>query len=311
MSEKITIPLLAKHPAPIDLGTPAAQASFHDYLELTKPRLSALSVVTALVGYFAARPPWNFLEMLYLLLGTMLAAGGVAVLNQWMESETDARMQRTADRPIPTGRVPTGSAFVLGTVMCTAGLGLLFVKINGTCAFLALMTYVFYLAIYTPAKKWSRWSTEIGAVAGALPPLIGATAADNGISPLSWILFGVLFFWQIPHFMAVAWTYRRDYAAVDFPMLPVLDASGARVARWSFINAVLLVAVSMLPALTGWCSRVYLGVALALGAWLLWRAAVFLRAAKRDIGARKLFFASIIYLPLLLGALVADRFIFS
>jgi protoheme IX farnesyltransferase len=194
--------------------------------------------------------------------------------------------------------------------MCSAGLGLLFMKTNGMCALFALLTYVCYLALYTPAKKWSRWSTEIGAVAGALPPLIGATAADNGISPLSWMLFGVLFFWQIPHFMAVAWTYRRDYAAADFPMLSVLDASGRRVARWAFINALLLVTVSVLPALTGWCSRAYLGVALALGAWLLWRAAVFLRAENRDASARKLFFATIIYLPLLLGTLVADRLMF-
>lgn len=286
------------------------KALIHDYLELTKPRLSTLSVVTALVGYYAARPPFSFWEPFYLLLGTGLAAGGVAALNQWMESETDARMQRTADRPIPAGRVATGSAFVLGAGMCMAGLAVLFGKINGVCAIFALLTYVFYLAIYTPAKKLSRWSTEIGAVAGALPPLIGAAAADNGISPLSWALFGVLFFWQIPHFMAVAWTYRRDYAAVNFPLLPVIDTGGARVARWSLINAVLLVAVSVWPALTGWCSRAYLGVALALGAWLLWRAVVFLRPATRDTAARKLFFATIIYLPLLLGALVADRLIF-
>jgi protoheme IX farnesyltransferase len=311
MSEKTAVPQFVKSPAPITFGAAASPASFHDYVELTKPRLSMLSVVTALVGYCAARPPWNFQEMICLLMGTMLAAGGVATLNQWMEIETDARMHRTADRPIPSGRVPAGSAFVLGAAMCTAGLGLLFAKTNGMCALLALLTYVSYLAIYTPAKKWSRWSTEIGAVAGALPPLIGATAADNGISPLSWMLFGVLFFWQVPHFMAVAWTYRRDYAAADFPMLSVLDASGKRVARWAFINALLLVAVSVLPALTGWCSMVYLGAAMTLGAWLLWRAAVFLRAANRDSGARKLFFATIIYLPLLLGSLVADRLIFS
>ncbi len=292
--------------------TPAAsRAGWRDYLELTKPRLSALSVITALVGYYAARPPWSLTEPLYLLLGTALAAGGVAALNQWMESETDARMQRTADRPIPTGRVPTGSAFVMGALMCCVGLGVLFGKIDGMCALFTLLTYVFYLAIYTPAKKWSQWSTEIGAVAGALPPLIGAAAADNGISPLAWMLFGVLFFWQIPHFMSVAWTYRKDYAAVNFPMLPVLDTTGRRVARWSFVNALLLVAVSLLPALTGWCSRAYLAAAAALGAWLLWRAAAFLRSATRDAAARKLFFASIIYLPLLLGALVADRLIFS
>ncbi|MGA3007030.1 MAG: heme o synthase [Opitutaceae bacterium] len=311
MTEDVTSPPILKHPAHITFSTPAARAGFHDYVELTKPRLSALSVVTALVGYGAARPPWNFSEMFSLLLGTMLAAGGVAALNQWMESGTDARMRRTADRPIPAGRVAGGSAFVVGAGMCTAGLGLLFAKINGPCALLALMTYVAYLALYTPAKKWSRWSTEIGAVAGALPPLIGATAADNGISPLSWMLFGILFFWQVPHFMAVAWTYRRDYAAAHFPMLSVLDGSGRRVARWAFVNSFLLVAVSALPGLTGACSRFYLSIALALGAWLLWRAVAFLRAADRDAAAKKLFFASIIYLPLLLGTLVADRLIFS
>ncbi|HTQ30587.1 MAG TPA: heme o synthase [Opitutaceae bacterium] len=288
----------------------ATQTGWRDYLELTKPRLSTLSVITALMAYYAARPPWSFWEPFYLLLGTALAAGGVAVLNQWMESETDARMRRTADRPIPTGRVPTGSAFVLGALMCSGGLGVLFGKINGMCALLALLTYVFYLAIYTPAKKWSQWSTEIGAVAGALPPLIGAAAADNGISPLGWMFFGVLFFWQIPHFMSVAWTYRRDYAAVNFPLLPVIDESGRRVARWSFVNSLLLVSVSVLPALTGWCGRAYLAAAAALGAWLLARAAAFLRPATRDAAARKLFFASIIYLPLLLGALVADRLLF-
>ncbi|MDE3084402.1 MAG: heme o synthase [Verrucomicrobiota bacterium] len=287
-----------------------SKASPRDYLELTKPRLSGLSVTTALVGYLIARPPWNFLEIFSLLLGTALAAGGVAALNQWIESETYARMRRTADRPIPAGRVPTGSAFVLGALLCAGGLGVLFVKNNGVCALLALLTYVFYLAIYTPAKKWSRWSTEIGAVAGALPPLIGAAAADGGISPLGWMLFGVLFFWQIPHFMAIAWTYRRDYAAVNFPMLPVLDESGAYVARWSFLNAVLLAAVSLLPAISGWCSEYYLGAALALNAWLLWRAAAFLRPATRDEAARKLFWCSITYLPLLLGTLLADRLIF-
>ena len=288
----------------------ASRAGWRDYLELTKPRLSGLSVITALLAYYAARPPWSFWEPVYLLLGTALAAGGVAVLNQWMENETDARMRRTADRPIPTGRVPTGSAFVVGGLMCSFGLGVLFGKINGMCALLALLTYVFYLAIYTPAKKVSQWSTEIGAVAGALPPLIGAAAADNGISPLGWMFFGVLFFWQIPHFMSVAWTYRRDYAAVHFPLLPVIDATGRRVARWSFINSLLLVIVSVLPALTGWCSRAYLAVAVGLGAWLLWRAAIFLRPATRDEAARRLFFTSIIYLPLLLGALVIDRMIF-
>jgi protoheme IX farnesyltransferase len=293
--------------------TPRAEASpqvrFHDYLELTKPRLSFLSVMTALVGYGAARPGWYPAEFFSMVIGTSLCAGGVAALNQWMERDTDARMQRTADRPIPSGKVATGSAFVIGWGLNMAGLALLFAKVNGAAAIFALLTIITYLAFYTPAKRWSRWSTEIGAVAGALPPLIGWAAAEAGIGPLGWILFGILLFWQIPHFMAVAWTYRNDYAAVDFPMLPVRDHEGGRVARWSLVNTIALVVVCALSTPLGYTSVPYLIVTLLLGAWFLRRAIVFLRPEGRDAAARKLFFASIIWLPLQLGALVADRFL--
>lgn len=286
------------------------KAGFGDYLELTKPRLSALSVITALVGYAAGRPPFLPGELLAVVIGTSLAAGGVAALNQWLEHETDARMKRTADRPIPTGKVPTGSAFVLGALMCATALGLIFVKVNGLAALFTLLTIISYLGWYTPAKRWSRWSTEIGALAGAFPPLIGWAAAEGRITALGWILFGILFFWQMPHFMAIAWTYRRDYAAVHFPMLPVRDESGAKVAAWSCANALALVVVSMLPAFCGLASGWYLAAAVLAGAWFGWRAVVFLRPAGRDLAARRLFFASIIYLPIVLGALVADRVIF-
>jgi len=288
----------------------AAQARFNDYLELTKPRLSFLSVMTALVGYAAARPGWFPLEFFSMVIGTSLCAGGVAALNQWMERDTDARMERTADRPIPSGKVATGSAFVLGWGLSMAGLALLFANVNGAAALFALLTVITYLAFYTPAKRWSRWSTEVGAVAGALPPLIGWAAAEGGIGVLGWILFGILFFWQIPHFMAVAWTYRRDYASVQFPMLPVRDHEGGRVARWSLINTVVLVAVSALPSFLALTSMYYLAVTVMLGIWFTVRAVAFMRAEGRDASARKLFFASIIWLPLQLGALVADRFLF-
>jgi heme o synthase len=284
-------------------------ARFSDYLELTKPRLSLLSVITALVGYLAARPPFLPIELLAVMLGTSLAAGGVAALNQWLEHETDAQMKRTADRPIPTGKVPTGSAFVLGCLMCMASLGILFVKVNGLAAAFTLLTIFFYLGWYTPAKRWSRWSTEIGALAGAFPPLIGWSAGEGRVSALGWILFGVLFFWQIPHFMAVAWTYRRDYAAVNFPMLPVRDEAGGRVAAWSLVTAIALVIVTFLPFALGLDTRYYAGATLVLGAWFLWRAIGFLRPEGRDLAARKLFLASIAYLPLQLGVLVADRVI--
>jgi protoheme IX farnesyltransferase len=287
--------------------TTAPQASFRDYLELTKPRLSMLSVITAMVGYFAARPPSNPPKLILLLVGTSLAAGGVAALNQWMEVETDSRMKRTADRPLPSGKVPTGSAFVLGWLMCTAALFLLFAKVDRMAALFTLLTIVSYLGWYTPAKRWSNWSTEIGAIAGAFPPLIGWCAGEGRVTSLGWILFGVLFFWQMPHFMAVAWTYRKDYSAVHFPMLPVRDESGVRVAAWSLVNAIALVIVSLLPVVLGHATKAYGLAAAVLGAWFLWRAIVFMRREGRDAAARKLFFASIIYLPIVLAALVADR----
>ena len=286
-------------------------AKFSDYLELTKPRLSMLSVMTALIGYLAARPVWSGSRFFFLVLGTSLAASGVAALNQFLEYETDAQMKRTAGRPIPAGKVATGSAFILGVLMCIASLFLLFAKVNPLAALFTLLTIVSYLCWYTPAKRWSRWSTEIGALAGAFPPLIGWAAGEGRVTALGWILFGVLFFWQIPHFMAVAWIYRRDYSVVDFPMLPVRDESGRWVAGWSLVTTVCLVVVSVLPTVLGLASVYYLGAAAACGAWFLWRAVLFLRAEGRDLAARKLFLASIAYLPLVLIALVADRLVFA
>ena len=289
------------------LAEPVARARFSDYLELTKPRLILLSVITAVVGYVVVRAPWEWGHFIATFVGTAACAGGVAALNQWMESDTDAQMRRTADRPIPAGRVAGGSAFVLGWLLCLGGLGLLFVRASALAALFALLTIITYLAFYTPAKRWSRWSTEIGAVAGAFPPLIGWAAAEGGVTALGWILFAVLLFWQIPHFMAVAWMYRQDYGRVHFPMLPVRDARGGKVAAWSLINTLALVAASAAPVLIGEASLIYLAITALLGAWFVWRALVFLRPASRDATARKLFFASIIWLPLQLGALVIDR----
>jgi protoheme IX farnesyltransferase len=284
-----------------------APAKFRDYLELTKPRLSLLSVITSMIGYFAARPASDPVKLTLLFVGTSLAAGGVAALNQWMEHDTDAQMKRTADRPIPSGKIPTGSAFVMGWLMCIAALFLLFGWVERLAALFTLLTIVSYLGWYTPAKRRSVWSTEIGAIAGAFPPLIGWSAGEGRVTALGWILFGVLFFWQVPHFMAIAWTYRRDYSAVHFPMLPVRDETGNRVAAWSLINAVALLVVSLLPVYLGLASKAY-GIAAALGgAWFVWRAIAFTRRDTREAMARKLFIASIIYLPVVLGALVADR----
>lgn len=289
--------------------SPASTARFADYLELTKPRLSLLSVITAVVGYFAALPVWDGSKFVFMLIGTCLAAAGVAALNQWMESDTDALMKRTAQRPIPAGKIATGSAFVLGWACCAAGLALLFSQVNGLSAFFALATIVSYLALYTPAKRFSRWSTEIGAVAGAFPPLIGWAASEHHNPVLGWALFGILFFWQVPHFMAIGWMYRADYEGVHFPMLPVRDASGAKVARWSLVNTVAAVLASGVTTFYGLTSWVYLGVTVLLGLWFVARALRFLRTEGREIAARKLFLASIAWLPVQLAALVADRWI--
>ncbi len=280
---------------------------FADYLELTKPRLSLLSVITALVGYLVVKAPWDWSHFLATMAGTSACAGGVAALNQWMERDTDAQMNRTSDRPIPSGKVPDGAAFVLGWGLCLGGLALLFALASALAATFALATIVTYLAWYTPAKRYARWSTEIGAIAGAFPPLIGFAAAHGGMEPLGWVLFGILAFWQIPHFMAIAWTYREDYGKVSFPMLPVRDSEGGKVARWSLVNTLALIIVSALPTFLGDASWYYFGATLLFGVWFLAKAIGFMRAEGRDLAARKLFFASITWLPLQLGALVIDR----
>lgn len=289
------------------VSPPSGGAKFGDYLELTKPRLSMLSVITALVGYLVVKAPWDWTHFILTLIGTSACAGGVAALNQWMERDTDAKMERTADRPIPSGKVPDGAAFVLGWGLCFGGCVVLFIWASALAATFALATIISYLAWYTPAKRTSRWSTEIGAIAGAFPPLIGYTAAHGGIEPLGWILFGVLFFWQIPHFMAIAWIYREDYSAVEFPMLPVRDRSGASVARWSLVNTLALIVVSATPTLIGATTWIYFAGTIVLGLWFLARAVQFLNPATRDRCAKKLFFASIGWLPLQLALLVIDR----
>ena len=294
-------------------GIPAAppRAMWRHYLELTKPRLSALSVSTAMLGYLAAVPHLEWLRTFHVVLGTGLCAAGVAALNQWMELETDALMKRTAGRPLPTGAVPPGTAFVIGWALCAAGLAVLFKLVNGMSAFLGLATIVAYLSIYTPAKRWSRWSTEIGAISGALPPMIGWAAAGRSNPELGWAMFAILYTWQMPHFFSLAWTYRHDYAAAGMPMLSVVDPSGRKVARRAFIWTVLLAVAGASPTLLGYCSWYYFAFAAVLGVWMLRHAVLFLDPARRDTEARRLFRVTLAYLPLLLGALVADRFLFK
>ncbi len=283
------------------------KSRYLDYWELTKPRLSMLSVITAIVGYLAALPTRDPGVLTTLIFGTSLAAGGAAALNQWMERVADAKMVRTRGRPLPAGLVTPEAALVFGLVLCLSGDLLLYVGVNGLAALLAVITQVAYLLAYTPLKKLTPWCTEVGAIPGALPPLIGWAAAESGISTLGWILFAILLFWQIPHFMALAWTFRKDYAQAGFPMGSVIDPSGRRIARQSFLFTSLLFACSLLPAFLGFTTVFYTCLATVLGLWFLFAATRFLLAIDRGKAARRLFLASIAYLPILLGGLVLDR----
>ena len=279
------------------------------YYELTKPRLSLLSVITALIGYLAALPEHDLLLLFHFLTGTALCAAGAATLNQWYERDTDAIMERTRERPLPAGHVSPATALWLGLALSVVGVGQLWWGANLLAGALGLATILSYIVIYTPMKRVTRWATEVGAIAGALPPLIGWAAAEGRISSLGWILFGILCFWQIPHFMAIAWTFRKDYESAGFPMLTVIDESGRKAALWSTVSAAGLLAVSLAPLWLGLCGWIYGSFAAVFGIWILAHSVRFLKNGNRDHAARKLFFNSILYLPVVLISLVVDRWI--
>jgi len=238
--------------------------------------------------------------------GTSLLAAGAAALNQWIEREHDALMRRTASRPIPSGRMDTTVVLALGVGTSVAGLVWLAVWVNLLTAFLGAITLATYLFLYTPLKRITVLNTLVGAIPGALPPLMGWTAATGSLSPKGWALFAILFFWQLPHFMAIAWIYRDEYSKAGFRMLSGIDPDGRRSAASAIRNTIALILVSLVPFLQGVSGRIYLSSALILGGLFLVHAVRF--AILLDIpSARRLFFSSILYLPVLLTFLVIDR----
>ena len=281
-----------------------------DYLALTKPRLNFLVVATSAAGYYLGAPggagAMDLLAMASAVAGTALVAGGAAVLNQVYERDTDALMRRTRTRPLPDGRVAFAEATLFGLALSAAGLALLATRANLTAALLALATLVVYLIVYTPMKRWSPLATLVGAVPGALPPLIGWTASHGGISPGGASLFAIVFLWQIPHFMAIAWLYRDDYSKAGFPMLPVVEPDGRRTGRQAVVYSLALVPVSLVPALVGVSALAYCAIAFVLGIALLWLAIQF-ATTRDDQSARRLFFGSITYLPLLWMAMIVTK----
>jgi protoheme IX farnesyltransferase len=296
-------------PADVARALPNAHRSslIGDYIALTKPRLNFLVVLTSAAGYYlggVAAP--DLLSMAQAVLGTALVAGGSAVLNQVYERDTDARMRRTRMRPLPDQRVAPSEAAIFGLVLSGAGLAILAFATNWVAAALALATLLIYLLVYTPMKRTSTLSTVVGAVPGALPAVIGWSAARGDIAVGGWTLFAIVFLWQIPHFMAIAWMYRDDYRNAGFPMLPVVEPDGLRTGQQALLYAAALLPVSIGPSVVGLAGWAYFWTALALSTALLVLSARFARA-RTDRAARTLFFASIIYLPLIWAAMILDH----
>ena len=278
-----------------------------DHIALMKPRLNFLVVASSAAGYYlGCRTGIEVWPMTQAVAGTALVAAGSAVLNQLYERDTDALMRRTRLRPLPDGRVSGADALVFGVALAAAGVAVLALRANALAAALALATLVAYLAIYTPMKRQTPLSTIVGAVPGALPPLIGWAAARNAVDAGGLSLFAIVFLWQIPHFMAIAWLYRDDYAKAGFPMLPVIEPDGRRAGRHALWYSLALVPVSVMPTLTGISGWLALAAAAVMTAGMVFLAARF-SANRTEATARQLFFASITYLPLLWITMIVDK----
>lgn len=287
---------------------PRPATALSDFTELVKARLSLLTVATAMAGFaLGVDGPWTYLLLAATLAGTALSAAGAAALNQWWERESDALMKRTRQRPLPAGRIAPSDALLVGLVLSASGVGCLALLVNPLSACLAAATILLYLLVYTPLKRVTTLNTIVGAVPGALPPLIGWTAARGAVNAEGLTLFAVLFLWQMPHFLAIAWLYRADYAQAGFRMLPEGDEQGLVTGRQAVIYALALLAVSLLPSVFFGYSAVYFYGALLLGAAYTFLAGRFACSGGSVGAARALFLGSIAYLPCLLGLMVLAR----
>jgi protoheme IX farnesyltransferase len=278
-----------------------------DWLVLAKVRITALVLVTTAAGFLlASRGEFQLGLLVVSLLGTALAASGAAALNQVIERRPDALMRRTASRPVAAGRIGPGSGLAFGVILGAAGIATLAVAVNLLTGALGFATIVLYIGAYTPLKRRTALNTLVGAVPGAIPPVMGWTAVTGSVDAGAWALFGILYLWQLPHFLAIAWMYREDYARAGFPMLPVIDPGGESTARQVALATLALVPVSLVPTLLGLAGAVYFFGALALGTSFA-ACALALAVGRRRGAARRLLLASVTYLPILLALLVLDR----
>ncbi|MEP6924220.1 MAG: heme o synthase [Pyrinomonadaceae bacterium] len=277
------------------------------YAALTKPRIALMLVLTAAAGFYLGTiGKFDWVLFANSLFGIALLALGVATLNQVIERETDVLMKRTATRPLPTGQLTTAQALIFGVLLSTAAEIYLAVFVNPLTALLGLSVIVGYVLLYTPLKTKTSLSTVIGAFPGAMPPLMGWTAAAGEITIPAWVLFAILFFWQFPHFLAIAWMYRTEYAKAGILMLPVVEPSGRLTAQQIVVFSLILGPISLAPFFIGLDGWVYLAGASGLGLWFVWESIKFART-KTDLQARKLLRVSVIYLPLLFLLAVLNK----
>ena len=277
------------------------------YLALTKPRITWLILMSTGIGYFFGhRGTLNFWPLLNTLMGTALLASGTATLNQWYERDADSRMRRTGSRPIPSGQVTPFKAFLFGLALIALGEAQLALGVNALTAWIGFATVASYLLFYTPLKQRTWLSTTVGAFPGAMPPLIGFAAARGALTLEAWVLFAIIFLWQFPHFYAIAWMYKEDYARAGIRMLPVVEPDGVSTSRHILAFALMLLPVSLMPGFLHMTGHWYLAAALLLGAFFL-RSAVRVARDRTLPNARLVLRASVIYLPLLYVALVLDR----
>jgi protoheme IX farnesyltransferase len=281
------------------------------YIELTKPRITWLILMSTAVGYFfGMKHAWrglaDWLLMLNTLVGTGLIASGTAALNQWYERHADGLMRRTAGRPIPSGRLTANRALWFGIGLVLAGFTELVFGVNPLTGILGALTMGSYLFLYTPLKQRSHLSTVIGALPGAMPPLMGYAASYGALNREAWTLFAILFVWQFPRFLAIAWIYRDDYARAGIRMLPVVEPDGMSTSRQIVLYASTLIPISLFPVLLGMSGKIYLVGSLLLGAWFLYTG-VRVAFDRTNVRARQVLLASVIYLPLIYGLMVFDR----
>ena len=277
------------------------------YVELTKPDVSLLVLMTSAAGYYmGVRGPIEWLHMLHTVFATMLIAAGTAALNHYIERETDAHMRRTASRPLPSGVLQPREALWFGISLAVAGALDLYLTAGALAAGLGLATCLSYLLAYTPLKTRTVWATFVGAFPGAIPPMIGWVAATGSLDRGAWLLFGILFFWQFPHFHAISWIYRQDYARAGILMLPVVDQQGTRTFRQIVLTAAVLVGVSLLPSVVRLAGVLYFFGALVISVALL-QVCLWAASNKTNVRAKWLMHATVMHIPVLLGLMMYDK----